>query len=275
MRLRHLASALALMTFPLAACGDDDGATGDTTSTSDTADTSTLDAADATPTGPNWSCLPVTQRPGPSTSELAFPLLVRHALDATPVPGVSIKVCPGTDLACPTPTTTATTATDGTASVTLPMGESGYVGFAILQKDGYIETLAMANVPIVTPRTEPVKLDLLRTSEATGVLAILGADDATRGQLVIGAWDCRLQPASGVRLALTESDEDTKPFYLDGTTPDPTATETDERGGAGFANVAPGTVHVTTTRASDGAAIGTATAQVVAGKITIVVMVPN
>lgn len=273
---------LALIAFAFGACGDDDSSPADTTADTGTADvadtaadTAVDTAADTSPAGPNWSCLPDPQRPAPTTPSLDFPVLTKSALDGSPAAGMNIQVCEGIDLSCPTVTDTEVTGEDGRAIVTIPMGESGFIGYALISKEGYVDTLAMANVPIVTPRTVPVNLDVLKTNELAGIAAVLGAIDDTRGHVVVGAWDCRLQPAEGVSLALAEADASTTGFYIAGALPTTNATTTDARGGGGFLNVPVGTAHVTATRAADGEVIGTASVPVVAGKITIVVMVPN
>lgn len=275
-------ASLALLTFALGACGDDASSAADTTAditagdvADTTTDTSGDDAADTSPAGPNWSCLPDPQRPAPTAPSLEFPVLTKSALDGSPAAGMNIQVCEGMDLSCPTVTDTEVTGDDGRAMVTIPMGDSGFVGYALISKEGYVDTLALANVPIVTPRTVPVNLDVLKTNELAGIAAVLGAIDDTRGHVVVGAWDCRLQPAEGVSLALAEADAGTTGFYIAGALPTRNATATDARGGGGFLNVPVGTAHLTATRASDGEVIGTASVPVVAGKITIVVMVPN
>lgn len=256
------------------ACSDDDAAT-DTVDTIDSSSDSSSDTAETTPTGPNWSCLGDPRRPAPSAASLDFPLLTKSALDGSAAAGMEIKVCAGSDLACPTVIDAQTTDAEGKASVTIPMGESGFVGFALITKADYVDTIALANVPIVTPRTAPVNLDVLKTSELALISAALGAVDPTRGQVVVGTWDCGLTPAEGVTLAVAEADARSTRFYIAGALPSKEATETDARGGGGFLNIPVGEAHVTATRAADGAPIGTATVPVVAGKITIVVMVPN
>lgn len=257
-------------------CGDD-GDKGADTGLADTSGDAAAEVGDATPdvAMTTWGCLPGPQYPPPAGATLDFPLRVIGAVGGAGVEAMSVKVCPGSDLTCPSPVDQKTTDADGRATVSLPMGTSGFSGFAILSHPDYVETIAMANVPIVLQRTDPVNLDVIKTAELEAITSALGGADPTRGHLLVGTWDCLLRPAAGVQVALTGGDADTKGFYVIGSLPDTSATQTGERGGAGFLNVPVGSASVANVRASDGAAVSTATVPIVAGKITQVVTVPN
>ena len=86
--------------------------------------------------------------------------------------------------------------------------------------------------------------------------------------------DCEGLPAQGVSLKLDTVSPDTVPYYMNGSLPSSTMSETGAEGEAGFINVPPGFVTITSTKSGVGK-VSALTVLVREGYITFVPLSPS
>ncbi len=242
------------------ACGDDDGGTDAATDSSvdasadagaDTGgDAAPSDAGvdapeDAGPPEPNWECLGGIEPATPSEDDISVTLVLTESLTPDPVVDVAVRACARTDDACAAPIATGTTAATGLVTLALPTGEDGFDGYFEFTKDGFQQTISVANPPITESNDPSAPLQRSFFGSADFGLFI-GATGATpnpaRGHIGVGTGDCggADTPNAGTEFLAQGQDGESVAFYLAGGLPDATATETDASGQGGFVNVLPG-----------------------------------
>lgn len=94
------------------------------------------------------------------------------------------------------------------------------------------------------------------------------------GHIFALAVDCQGKPASGVSLKLDTVSTETVAYYMNGSLPSRTLSETGVAGEAGFINAPPGFVTITTTVSGVGR-VSTLTVLVRPGHITYVPLAPS
>jgi len=230
------------------------------------------------PVDPVWGCLGNVVEPVPDpTKKVSITEQLTHT-DQSPVTMATVDVCAKLDLDC--------TSTDPNYPKGLTPGADGSLTFSVIQGfDGFIrisgplimDSRVFVGRPIVAqPAVKSVRLIL--TSEY-GLLAGYAHQtvDPTRGTAILYEVDCSGLAAGGVSFASPNADSKSEPFYLINQFPTiaPTATATDKDGFGGIFNMPVGPAVASSTRASDGKAIGQSSFGVLANTISYVQIAPT
>jgi hypothetical protein len=96
-----------------------------------------------------------------------------------------------------------------------------------------------------------------------------------RGHILLGGYDCRRMPASGIKLATPDADTETTSFYVLDNVPKAGAPSTDNSGRGGFINLKEGFVSLSATLAADNRKIAAVSLFVRPGSITYTTIVPS
>jgi hypothetical protein len=99
--------------------------------------------------------------------------------------------------------------------------------------------------------------------------------DQTRGAAVVITNNCLDERAAGVRIESASGDAETVTFHFKGALPDPSSTQTDEQGAAGFLNMPAGVAGVDIFRASTDEFIGSGSFQSRAGTLSYLPIAPT
>lgn len=203
-------------------------------------------AVPPSPSEGNWSCLGSVTRGTPSSATAQFFGRVIDGLTQEPVPNVAYRLCNATDTGCATPIATGTTDATGLGTATVPLGATGFTGFVELTVEGYPDTIAFFNPPVIgdfTAETAAV-LPIFSDTAITTIETLSGVDiDDTRGQLFAIVEDCGglNSTDSGASLAVDTADAMSQVFYIrDRAVPDTDATATFVGGFAGYFNLPSG-----------------------------------
>jgi hypothetical protein len=274
---------VGFLCMTVAACGDDtDGETSTSTPTGTSTGTGGQGGGGqggngGSPAGADWSCLPNPQGNPPSGATLDLPLKFVGYQGMAPLAGLDITVCQMADTDCANPVTQGTSDANGEVTVELPMGTTGFVGYGEITGGNILPTIGMANVPIVTERTEPVQIVLVTQAELSLLVTFLGGTlDMDAGHMSVYAWDCAQQLASGATVHVDSPAGGSDVFYFDDSgQPVPSATETAAFGLAGAYNIPAGPLELSATVAETGDPMGTATSFTRAGWLTSIVLLPT
>jgi hypothetical protein len=225
----------------------------------------------------DWSCVGSVVVPTPTETSVEFTGTAIDYMTSAPLSGATVKVCEATDLACATPLDTATTDAAGQATVTVPFGTTGFAGYFDVQQTGYLPMLRWIYPPMTALPVVDARVVLVMDTATVGMLAaVLGATaDPARGHLVVSALDCANARAAGVEAEVDTADGSTTSFYIAGSLPSATATETDGTGTAGWLNLPTGPAVITLRRADTGATVAQATVGIRAGAASAIVLSPT
>ncbi len=208
----------------------------------------------------------------PSGTTAIVDIAVAGLVDEQPIASARARLCRRLDLGCTMPIS-QTVASDASGWLTLEVA----IGF-----DGYVEITATDRVPGLYVFSPPVSgnrtissLPLARASEIAQFAALGGRPVVEGlGHVMLGAYDCQRQAASGVRLSSSDAGDTTTPFYVVGKLPSLTAAGTDSSGRGGIINLRPGPVNVTGAL-GDGRSLGTLSVVVRANAVTYTSLVPG
>jgi hypothetical protein len=252
------------------------GSTSSSSSSSGTGGASTTSSSSSSSTGAggsgggstgNYACIGSVVWKTPSTPTISVPLQLADVQTNAGVSGADVKACGKADATCASPLTTGKSDTMGNLTLTLDAGTTGFDGYFDIKQSSYVPTLLYFGHPLFDDTAE---LGPLVSTASFGLLGtLLGVQpDPARGHMTLLALDCDGHTADGVTFAVSAGDAKTKTFYVEGSLPSSTATETDGSGGAIVVNVPAGMVTITATIASSKKQIGKADVLVRAGSIT-------
>jgi hypothetical protein len=208
---------------------------------------------------------PPTFAPGaPATLNLTIEDLVTGA----GAPDINVNVCAKADSACVSPNASGVTDAIGQVTLALPVDGPQYVE---LSGPGIGLHLSYPNDAPPSGRTIGFSLAVISIENLSEFGLLSGITlDPSRGSIGIGVQDCVEDTATGIEIAVDSADAQTAYTYLNfGGVPDPGLTATSEAGRAGAFNVPPGPVVLTATLVATGEVIGTRTATVRAGALTL------
>jgi hypothetical protein len=220
-----------------------------------------------------WTCLGKVTLDAPSaatvrlaTSFVRYDLAGPGAKITTPI---EVRGCALTDPTCSTPLSTDLSTT-GEVSPSLPTGSSGFDGFLTITGPGNLKTKAYFSPPVVTDTSASANVRGVPSPEALDAIAsALGETvNPSRGHLIVRARNCYANNAIHVTFSADKTDSLSTVYYYRGTSPDPSATDTDSTGLGGILNLTPG--DVTLTWSVSGKRIGEATLRIEAGAATTV-----
>ena len=241
--------------------------------------------APAAAAGMDWSCAPGQRGspvPGsPGTEELAAPgspLQLRvSAVDfvtAAPVEPLRVRACFRADVDCASPISDQVgPVEDGRSQVSADPGFNGYLE---IEAEGMLPTLLFFSAawsPQLLAQVErtPVRLLPLPSLQALGNTAHVQLDPAG-GVLGIYAYDCAGRAAPGVRLEL---DAGAVPYAFVDELPVANQDVTGEQGLAGFVNVPPGVVVVSSFAQGQATAVSVESLLVRSGWLSSMSLLPG
>jgi hypothetical protein len=159
-------------------------------------------------------------------------------VDTTPIDAVAVEAFIGTSTAA---SATATSAANGTFTVTLATSGTPLDGFLRATKTGFIDSFFYPPTPVAANTSQAAIL--LATTQTFAALTALAqvTPDPTAGTLVVDVLDCLGHPVSGAAITVLPAGTIR---YLQNMTPSTTATSTDATGLAAAFNVSAGAVMV-------------------------------
>lgn len=226
-----------------------------------------------------WGCVGNVSWPDPDISK---PVQLRRQIlkliSEAPVEGLTLTACTPLDVECLQPVGSGITNENGEAEIPV------YSGF-----EGYLQAAPPASYPDMIPSIDfafppPVEddpvgvgepLHFTAQGEAEIMVGILKTEiDPTQGHIFALAVDCLGLPTAGASLKLDTIGPNTIPYYMNGSLPSTTMAETGTEGEAGFLNVPPGSVTITTTVSGVGK-VSQLTVLVKPGHITYLPLTPS
>jgi len=219
----------------------------------------------------DWSCT-AQPWPAPVASEATIKVSVSdYVQGGIPVQGATVKACAAGDPQCATPLVTASTGDDGTASLKVQVGSSGFDGYFEVSAQGLVPILRAHNRPITAENTTELAFGMANQAAYQAAEAPAGFTiDFTRGMVEVASYDCAAVPVAGVVVTATGTDASSKIAYVkaDWSAADDTLTSTSAAGVAAVLNVPGSSTTITATRASDSKVVGSATAPLRPGHVT-------
>lgn len=204
---------------------------------------------------PDWSCIGSVTYPTPAGATAVMTPTYKDFLTDAPLEAITINACAKDDIDCATPLDTQTTDAQGMASVTVPLGATGF--------DGFLE-LSSPELAWLAFTTKPVTSDLAFESglvKKSGLNALAALSNATldpeRGVLVLNVEDCGKGGRSGVIFEVSTLGAGDKITYVKDGLPNKNAVETDGGGLAVVINAPIGPTTVTSKVKADGKTIAT------------------
>ena len=222
--------------------------------------------ADAT-----WSCIGrapvVSTQPGPFQVRFHLTDLITQR----PKADVRSSLCHKVDVDCAVPAGMALGDSSGQVTLQVP---AAFIGYALFQADGYLDTLYFFN-PIVDHDQEIPTVNVASPAAGAAIVQQLGRSQlADRGNATILAQDCTGTPAPGVSFSTPNGDDLSIPFYVVGGLPTATASATDETGNGGMINLPAGAVTVKGALAASGLTVGEISLLTRAGAVSYSQIVP-
>ena len=171
--------------------------------------------------GPDYECLGhVPPLPAPTATYFALTTTYLDVSSGSGVPavGLTVNACAKTDASCAAPVGTAMTGASGSALLEVPAGTVGFDGYLDVagpSGDGgaILETLVFSSEPVLADgfghTTNVTTAAALQQS-----VAVLGALDPTRAQLLVFDEACRATPAFGASIAVSSADGASKVGYV-------------------------------------------------------------
>ena len=209
----------------------------------DMLDSGGLDSPPAAP-GKDWSCS-LAEEPAPAEggSTLRLGVFAVDFVTAAPVEELRVRACFRADVDCTSPISDQLAPRDdGRVEISL---EPGFNGYLEIQAAGMLPTLLFFSAPwspqlLAQLERTPVRLLPLPSLQALGNTARIQLDPSG-GVVGVYAYDCGGTAAPGVRLEL---DTSAVPYAFVDELPVADQDVTSEQGLAGFVNVPPGVVVV-------------------------------
>ena len=197
--------------------------------------------------GHDWSCIgslsspPMVARSNANAARLVQSLQILSLVTGAVPNGISVRACAQRDLECSNPVSGSVSLdAQGWADLSL------YDGF-----DGYLEIQGPEIIPTILFYQDALTLESRRDTTPLGVVerqrlpmltaAIGSQQDPQLGLVYLRAFDCKSEPAVGVRYSI---DKPSVPFYFIAGLPTGATTETESSGLGGFINVPTGIVVV-------------------------------
>ena len=249
-----------------------------------------VDAPDAR-ANPRW-CESLTSRlpqiGGPNPVSLQID--AQGLADGMPTSDGIIRICSLTDVSCATPRPVlggdaAAPDGGGTGWVALPPSaeltatvEDAFVGAVEFQSAKYVPMLDMIAAifePVTSYTITAVTAAEIQTAASLAAGRSGAYDPKTRGTVFAIVRDCNRIELAGMRFDITMKDSAAFGFYFQGGLPSASATQTENSGRGGFANLLPGFYTVTATDTATGKLHGNAAIIVRVGTITIVNVLPT
>lgn len=215
----------------------------------------------------NW---PQTARP---TVDLH--LLFVDGLSGLPPAGLKVRACQPEDSAtCLEVASWQAADANGGVTLKVPVSLGYFQGYLELQGGGLYPTLLRFGWPISKDVVTGVTVVNAFSANALVNMSPVTVD-MTRGLLQLRSFGCGGVPLRGVSFSVDSADAATSVWYTVGQeiVPRFDVTETGDRGAGGIVNVKAGRASVTARR--DGVSIGSVTAPVRPGYMSIVVMLPG
>jgi hypothetical protein len=187
-------------------------------------------------------------------------------LSASPLSGVTGRLCNKLDLNCDQPQSDPVVSDDdGVLTFDVTSTFNGYVS---LSRSDILPGLYFFN-PQVDRDRDTSSVALVTPAQASGLTAVFGGQQQPdRGLILLTTFDCSGTAATGVSFSSENGDPSTVLFYIVGGLPNAKETATDATGYGGFTNMPPGTVVVRGTLAATGEEVGTISLLSKAGAIT-------
>jgi len=261
---------------------------------------------------PSWRCLAQPPAVHPADAPLAHVRV--QACDAlrgcaTPVTGLSARLCNKLDADCVSPLLKDLSDVAGSFEFDVPTADSGFSGYlevsaplelctselfgeaspllcslapqcnpqapdASCRVPLYMRALHFFNPPITADLPAPVVLSLQSSAAMPGIVRASGSDfDPTLGNLLVAAQDCTGSRAAGVRYELSDDYSPITQLYMDNGVLNSAKGATDATGIGAFAGVAAGFLSVTAYNRA-GTRIGGIGVQVAPGAISYVTLEP-
>lgn len=219
-----------------------------------------------------WDCLKKPPAPSPQPPPYHITMHLTDPLSASPLSGVSGRLCNKLDLNCDQPQSEpAVSDDDGVLTFDVTNTFNGYVS---LSRSDILPGLYFFNPQVDRDRDIP-SAPLVTPAQASGLTAVFGGQQQPDlGLILLTTYDCSGRAATGVSFASENGDTSTVLFYIVGGLPNAKETATDGTGYGGFTNMPPGTVVVRGTLAATGSEIGTISLLSKAGAITYSRIVP-
>lgn len=256
------------------------GATGSsTTGSGSTGSTgSTGSSGSSGGSGSDFACLGSVVAPSPVGSTATVSVQFTDLNSGAIQTGLDVKVCNRTDSTCANPVGTTSTNSNGIATMTVPLGTTGF--------DGYLEVTSQPNASVqIVPLLQyfkPIVKDgsfqgrTVQPSDLSLIFLFTGAsNDTTKGLVAGAAWDCGDDLALGIQAALDPAQSTSTRIYFRNGFPSTSAADTDATGFFGFLNVQTGTATVKGSVTASGNALGNETVLVRPGTISSLVLYPR
>jgi hypothetical protein len=193
--------------------------------------------------GAIWGCIGRVTWPLAKTPQQSVTITLTNSADGSPYSGVSITACDRSDHTCVPGLATGTTDAQGKVTLALPTvtGGFGFNGYFDLKPpSGGYPYLLFTAAPL-SESNALVNTTLLTATQFQNLASAAGVTvKADLGNLVVGAADCVLGPATGVVVSATGTGPDTKLVYYGNGSVDPAATMTSVTGLAFLFNVPAG-----------------------------------
>lgn len=226
-----------------------------------------------------WGCVGNVSWPDPDiTTPVTVKRRILKLIGEAPVEGLTLTACSPLDFECSQPIATGTTDANGDVEVPVYSGFDGYLmGDA---PDSYPEMVPALMYVFPPPVVDdPIEIDeplhVTASGEVDFMSQVLEMEVKPElGHILSLALDCQGRPAAGASLKIDIVSTDTVPYYMNGSLPSRVLTETGSEGEAGFINVPPGLITVTTTVSGVGK-VSQLTVLVRAGYITYLPLAPS
>jgi hypothetical protein len=220
---------------------------------------------------PTWSCLGGVSWPPPEPRPATVIFQLRDLIKDEPAVGVTARLCRKLDFDCMQPLASGMRG-DNEGTLTVEVG-SGFDGYVELTSPDRLPGIYFFYPPVSGDRVIP-NVPLIRQAELQQFATLAGRPVVYgRGHVMLGAYNCRQEPADGVRLSSEDADANTTPFYLVKRVPSATATATDSSGRGGMINLRAGSISISGVT-GDGRPIGSVGLFVRAGTITYTSLLP-
>jgi hypothetical protein len=223
-----------------------------------------------------WGCIGNVEWDAPTSDPVSIHASLRRLLGEDAVVGAPAKVCAPLDFECVNPISEGVSDAEGDLVLEAHYGFRGYTyvtpppSFADMAP-----AIIWASPPLFEPNPGGTPAHLTSEAEIGAVANILQVQvDPQMGHVFGLTVDCLGQVTSGVVIKAGTVGSDTKEYYIKGSLPSPTATATDDNGQAGFVNLPPGNITITSTSTEAGK-YGEITVLIKAGHVTYVALPPT
>jgi hypothetical protein len=230
--------------------------------------------------GQDWTCVGHVTAPTALYAQTTVTLDLAVFAKSTPVQGLLVSACAADTAGCPSPLDTEPSDQGGQATVTVSqivnsLGFSGH--YEITSPDGSYQPEAFyLSSPLRESHVEVGVTTMLPSGTLQQVLGSVGIVEGDGGALALVAYDCVNFKSPGVQFSTSlGADAGLRTLYFDNTGFSPTATQTDQSGGALIANVPAGPVEVFATPVGLTQPSSHLPVNVEPGKITVVYLFPD